>query len=101
MNMNNTEYAPDGSVFYEVVEYPSYICRVQRMVAGPNGKFSKRYDGKWVHHGSYKVVFTNPEDANDVAHAGNITNLDFLEHQIELIKTTYYNLVAYTRGERR
>ena len=51
------EEAEVGTEFWVPVEYPSRIWRVQKLVAGANGRFFKRGD-EWVHHGTWQVAYT-------------------------------------------
>lgn len=79
-------YAKDGTYFYIITEYSSGINRVQKVMAGPNGRFLQRDDRTWLQCGSYCRAYLDPVDAVYVADRKNRERIISSAQQMEKLR---------------
>ena len=86
--------ATDGTEFWVPVKYPSGIWRVQKLVAGANGVFS-RYADECIHHGAGHRAYL--DRATAVADAQYRLRLEYnaMGKVLTRLRNQYKNMGAF------
>ena len=87
-------YAKDGDEFWVPVQYPSGIWRVQKLVAGANGVFT-RYTDTWIHHGTgHRAYLDRASAVADAQYRLRVGHNEVFKEMMR-IKRHYTNLTKF------
>lgn len=93
---------PIGTSVYTVIRYPSGIHRVQRLVAGANGRFLTKYDGNPMLAGSWRIpCFFGYEEALEESRLQNEVSLLHFKQLADGYLRRADNVYCYLHGVRR